>query len=175
MFDLDPDEALPWARMIEAAQRVRERLTELGLCPFLKTTGGKGLHVVVRSNRVRRGTKPSEFSKALVDGIVRAEPRKYLATMAKDKRKGKVFLDYLRNGRGATAICSRTRRARVPARRCRRRSTWDELTPELRPDRYTLHDMPARLDALSADPWRDFDRGRRALSAAMLRAAGMRG
>jgi bifunctional non-homologous end joining protein LigD len=165
VFDLDPDEALPWSRMIEAAQRVRERLTDLGLVPFLKTTGGKGLHIVVPIAPRTPWDEAKQFSKAIVDGIVRAEPDKYVATMAKGKRTGKVFLDYLRNGRGATAIAPYSTRARAGAP-VSAPLDWDELTPELRPDRYTLLNMPERLAAI-ADPWSDFDRSRRAISATM--------
>jgi bifunctional non-homologous end joining protein LigD len=173
VFDLDPDEGLPWARMIEAAQLVRARLSELGLVPFLKTTGGKGLHIVVPIAPRMPWDAAKAFSKAIVDGIVREQPRKYLATMAKDKRKGKVFLDYLRNGRGATAIAAYSTRARAGAP-VSAPLAWDELTLELRPDRYTLLNMPERLVALNADPWLGFDRARRAISAAMRRDAGMR-
>jgi bifunctional non-homologous end joining protein LigD len=170
VFDLDPDEGLAWARMIEAAQRVRERLADLGLTGFLKTTGGKGLHIVVPIEPRTKWDGAKQFSKALVESIVRDEPRKYLATMSKEKRKGKVFLDYLRNGRGATAVAAYSTRARAGAT-VSAPLAWEELTPDLRPDRYTLQNMPQRLAALGADPWREFARARRPIGAAMLRGS----
>jgi bifunctional non-homologous end joining protein LigD len=168
VFDLDPDAGLPWPRTIEAAQRVRARLAELGLTAFLKTTGGKGLHVVVPIEPRTPWDDAKRFGKAVVDGIAREEPRKYLATTSKAKRKGKVFLDYLRNGRGATAVCAYSTRAR-PGAPVSAPLAWDELDAHLRPERFNLRSMPERI--ASADPWRGFFELRQSITAAMRRAA----
>jgi bifunctional non-homologous end joining protein LigD len=173
VFDLDPDEDLPWQRSIEAAERLRSRLSDLELVPFLKTTGGKGLHIVVPIEPRLDWDAAKAFSRAVVDQLVRAEPSRYLATMSKARRSGKVFLDYFRNGRGATAVCAYSTRAKpdapvsVPI-------AWDELTPALRADSFRLRDVPSRLAALARDPWASFDADRRPITPAMRRALGLR-
>src|SRR5690606_17087857 len=112
VFDLDPDTSLPFARVIEAARRVRERLAEVGLESFVKTTGGKGLHVVAPVARRSGWDEVKGFCRAVAVDLATREPRRYVANMAKAKRRGKVFIDYLRNGRGATAIAPFSARAR---------------------------------------------------------------
>jgi bifunctional non-homologous end joining protein LigD len=173
VFDLDPDEELPWPRMIEAARHVRAALTHLQLSSFVKTTGGKGLHVVVPIEPTTPWDEAKAFCKALVDTMVRAEPDKYLANMSKAKRSGKVFLDYLRNGRGATAVCAYSTRAK-PGAPVSVPIAWEELTPALRSDHFKLRDVPRRLARLERDPWRDFDAKRKPLTPAMFRAVGMK-
>jgi bifunctional non-homologous end joining protein LigD len=138
----------------------------------VKTTGGKGLHVVTPIDAKTPWEQAKAFCKGLVDTLVRAEPDKYLANMSKAKRHGKVFLDYLRNGRGATAVCAYSTRAK-PGAPVSVPIAWDELTPELRSDHFHLRDVPHRLAALDEDPWKDFDRSRKPLSQAMLRAVGV--
>jgi bifunctional non-homologous end joining protein LigD len=110
-FDLDPDAGLPWARVIEAARALRRKLAGLGLNAFVKTTGGKGLHVVVPIVRKYRWDEIKPFCKTLAESMTREEPERYLATMSKAKRKGKIFIDYLRNGRGATAVAAYSTRS----------------------------------------------------------------
>ncbi len=168
VFDLDPDEGLAWARVAEAARRMRDRLAELGLRSFLKTTGGKGLHVVAPVARRLGWDDFKAFSKALVEGIVAAEPRLYTAKIPKASRKGKVFLDYLRNGRDATAIVAYSTRAR-PGATVSTPLAWEELDdPDLRGDRFTVETVPGRLEALGgADPWKDVLTIRQSITAAM--------
>ena len=151
-FDLDPHEAVPWQRMIEAARELRARLKEIGLRSFLKTTGGKGLHVVVPLRPSAGWDRVKAFSKSVVELMVREQPRLYTANMAKAKRPDKIFLDYLRNGRGATAVGAYSTRAR-PGAPVAAPLAWEELDLKLRPDRYTVRNMPARLRALRQDPW----------------------
>ena len=170
-FDLDPGPDVPWDALVTAARLVRDRLEAVGLRTFVKTTGGKGLHVVapLKPYRARAGADWDEvksFTKAIADGIVREDPCRYIATMSKAKRAGKIFVDYLRNGRGATAVAPYSTRARhgapvaTPIR-------WDELTPDMRPDKYTVQNLPQRLNALKTDPWEDFFKIRQTVTAAM--------
>jgi bifunctional non-homologous end joining protein LigD len=172
VFDLDPDEGLAWERVTEAARRMRDRLDEIGLRSFLKTTGGKGLHVVAPVARRLEWDDFKAFARAVVDGIVAAEPSRYTANASKARRKGKVFLDYLRNGRGATAVVAYSTRAR-PGAPVSTPLAWEELDdPDLRGGRYTLEMVPARLAALSADPWKDYLSTRQSITAAMRKAVG---
>jgi bifunctional non-homologous end joining protein LigD len=173
VFDLDPDEGLPWQRMIDAAHDVRERLAAIGLHGFLKTTGGKGLHVVVPIEPRTGWDDAKQFCKSFVEGMVRAAPGRYLASMSKAKRKGKIFLDYLRNGRGSTAVCAYSTRARAGAP-VSMPIAWEDLTAKLRPDAFDLRNTPKHVAARAADPWRDFDDARAAIRASAKRSVGMR-
>lgn len=160
VFDLDPDAALGWEAVVEAAENVRERLHALGLCGFLKTTGGKGLHVVVPVEPVTPWEEAKEFTRRLVALMVKDEPEKYLMTMTKHKRVGKIFLDYLRNGRGATSVCAFSSRARAGAP-VSAPITWEELRAGLRSDTFHVRNMPERLASLRSDPWRELEASRR--------------
>lgn len=151
-FDLDPDEGLPWPAVVQAARDVREQLEALGLPTFLKTTGGKGLHVVTPIEPTTPWDDAKVFCRAVAELLVQAQPAKYVTNIAKQKRKGKVLIDYLRNGRGATAIAPYSTRARsgapvaTPLR-------WEELSDDLRPASFTVETLPARLKAQRSDPW----------------------
>ncbi len=116
IFDLDPDPAVAWPQVVTAAREVRLVLQELGLVSFLKTTGGKGLHLVVPVTPRLEWDEAKDFCRSVANFIVRAAPDRYIATMSKAARKGKIFIDYLRNGRGATAIAPYSTRARPGAR-----------------------------------------------------------
>jgi bifunctional non-homologous end joining protein LigD len=104
IFDLDPDPAVDWPQVVAAARQIRLLLEELDLTSFVKTTGGKGLHVVVPIRRGPSWVEAKAFCRAVADFIVRAAPDRYIATMSKAARKGKIYVDYLRNDRGATAV-----------------------------------------------------------------------
>jgi bifunctional non-homologous end joining protein LigD len=106
--------------------------------------------------------------KAFAQSMVQAAPTKYVATISKALRKGKVLIDYLRNGRGATAVCAYSTRARATAS-VAAPIAWSELTEDLRPDQFTLHNIPERLASVE-DPWRDFGKDRPKLTAALQRA-----
>jgi bifunctional non-homologous end joining protein LigD len=172
VFDLDPDPALPWSAVAEAALLTRARLADLGLTGFLRTTGGKGLHVVVPILRRHDWAQAKAFTKAFAEAMVRLDPARYTARMPLAGRRGKIFIDYLRNARGATAISSYSTRAR-PGATVAVPLAWDELTPELRPDQFNVRTVPARLRSLKHDPWKDFAGARRSITVAMMRAVGM--
>ena len=166
-FDLDPDEGLPWARMIDAARTIEQRLTALDLPCFLKTTGGKGLHIVVPITPSLDWDDLKAVCKSFADSLVKAEPAKYLATVSKAARKGKILIDYLRNGRGATAACAYSTRSR-PKAPVAMPIDWKELTADLKPDQFTIREVPKRV-ATTKDPWRDFGKHRPKLTAAVQR------
>lgn len=155
VFDLDPDADLPWLRVVDAALEVKHYLAEYQLMSFVKTTGGKGLHVVVPIKPEYDWPQVKQFCQIFVEFLVGLKPKQYIGTMAKAKRKGKIFIDYLRNQRGATAIAAYSTRARlhVPI------ATpihWDELTKDQRDTYFTIKTIGQRLKHLRDDPWQDF-------------------
>jgi bifunctional non-homologous end joining protein LigD len=166
IFDLDPDPAVDWPHVIVAAREVRLVLEELGLKSFLKTTGGKGLHLVVPIQPRTEWDEAKAFCRAVADFIVRAAPDRYIATISKAARKGKIFIDYLRNGRGATSIAPYSTRSRAEAT-VSVPITWEELSPRLRSDQYTVQNLPARLRNLKQDPWADIATTRQSITVAM--------
>lgn len=170
-FDLDPDVGLGFDKVIEAAQLLHARLTDLGLISFLKTTGGKGLHVVVPLERRNTWDEMKGFSRALAEDIVRESPRSYVATMSKAKRKGKIFIDYLRNGRGQTAVAAFSTRAK-PGATVSVPLDWKELKPGLRPDHYNVLNLAARISKQRKDPWEDFFEVKQTIAKKMQRELG---
>lgn len=153
IFDLDPDDKLPWPRVVEAAFEVREMLEELDLTSFVKTTGGKGLHLVVPINpRRERWDTVKAFSRRVADALVAKNPSLYVANMSKAARKGKIFVDYLRNDRGSTSIAPYSTRAK-PGAPVSVPLTWDELTPAVHSDHFEVGNISQRLDSLRRDPW----------------------
>jgi hypothetical protein len=100
----DTHEDVPWSAVIEAALEVRGRLEELGLHSFVKTSGGKGLHVVLPLEPLTGWDDAKKFTQTIAEAMAKARPERYAATMAKAARRGRIFIDYLRNGRGATAV-----------------------------------------------------------------------
>ncbi|HKY72775.1 MAG TPA: DNA ligase D [Nitrospira sp.] len=165
-FDLDPDPSVPWAQVVEAAQLTKTLLEELGLVSFLKTTGGKGLHIVTPIQRTHEWEEAKTFAKAVADHLVRAIPQRFTSNMAKRARKGKIFIDYLRNARGATAIAAYSTRAK-PGAPVSAPLAWDELSEDLPSDYFTVMNLPARLKRLRRDPWDAYDRSARRLTADM--------
>ena len=164
VIDLDPGPGVPWARTIEAAHEVRARLRELGLTSFAKTTGGKGLHVVVPIARRTSWDDAKGFAHAIAKDLARRAPADYTATMAKSKRRGKIFVDYLRNGRGATAVCVYSPRKHATAT-VSMPVAWRDLTAKLVSDELTIRTIPAFLKR--RDPWEGFFDVKQSITKAM--------
>ncbi|CAM2954176.1 Putative DNA ligase-like protein Rv0938/MT0965 [Legionella steigerwaltii] len=155
VFDLDPGPSVTWEGMVKAAFEIRKYLDEFKLTSFVKTTGGKGLHVVVPIEPEYHWDEVKNFTQVFAGFMEQVNPEKYTSTMSKAKRKGKIFVDFLRNQRGATAIGPYSTRARlhapvaVPIH-------WDELSKEKRDTEFTIKTLPTRLKRLKNDPWEDY-------------------
>ena len=156
VFDLDPGPDVGWDRVVAAARTVRAQLEQLGLEGFLRTTGGKGLHVVLPLRPALDWATAKGFAQAFAQSLAQAHPLDFVAVASKAQRKGRIYLDYLRNSRGATSVASYSLRARegapvaVPLR-------WDELGRIGGGAHYTLRNLPGRLARLRADPWEGID------------------
>jgi bifunctional non-homologous end joining protein LigD len=156
-----------------AAHSMRERLEDLGLDSFVKTSGGKGVHVVVPLTRRHDWDEVKEFSRAVAEAMADEEPKRFVAKMAKKERTGRIFIDYLRNAEGATTVAAYS----VRARRGAPVSTplhWDELGGRLKPDTFNVNNVARRLQqAVRPDPWKAFRRSAHTLTAAMKRKLGI--
>jgi bifunctional non-homologous end joining protein LigD len=173
VFDLDPDEGLPFGRVAAAALRLRSMLGELGLESFPKSTGGKGLHVVVPVVRRSDWDEVREFTQAVAQRMVAEDPGGFTAKMSKSRRKGRIFVDYLRNARNATAIADYSTRAR-PGATVAVPIGWDEVNPRAKnPPIHSVRNVPDRL-ASSLDPWPGFDELRQSITAAARRGVGLK-
>ncbi|HVL19534.1 MAG TPA: non-homologous end-joining DNA ligase, partial [Amaricoccus sp.] len=163
VMDLDPGEGVPWTAVIEAAQAIRARMEAAGLAAFVKTSGGKGLHVVtpLKPRPAAGWDAVKGFAAAMARSMAGDEPERYVATISKAKRSGKILIDYLRNGRNSTAIVAYGTRAR-PGAPVSMPLAWDELVPEIGPAQFTVANAPARV-ANTSDPWADFRRAERPL------------
>ncbi|MDO9638425.1 MAG: DNA ligase D [Pseudotabrizicola sp.] len=155
VMDLDPGEGVGWSQVIDAALEVRERLSDAGLSAFVKTSGGKGLHVVAPLKPHARWPEVKAFTKAVATAMAADAPDRYVATIAKAKRRGKILIDYLRNQRGATAVAAYSTRAR-PGAAVSAPLSWQELGPDIGPDHFTVRNLSNRLAMLSADPWQGY-------------------
>ena len=155
VFDLDPDPSVKWPRVVAAAKDVRERLSAVGLESFLKTTGGKGLHVVVPLSPPMPWAPVKAFSRAFSVRMVAEAPGEYIAKSSKSARRGKIFVDYLRNDRGATSVAPYSTRAK-PGATVSMPLAWSELTARIHSDAFTVTNIRQRLKRLKRDPWRDF-------------------
>jgi bifunctional non-homologous end joining protein LigD len=165
VFDLDPDPALGWDRMIEAAQRTRALLAELGLESFCKTSGGKGLHIVVPLTPEAGWDDVKAFARAVAQHLASVWPTQITATMGPEHRKKKIFVDYLRNARGASTAVAYGVRAR-PGMGVSVPIAWDELDATTGGAQWTLATIDARLATLAqADPWAGYGRVRQKVTA----------
>jgi bifunctional non-homologous end joining protein LigD len=172
-MDLDPDEALPWKALVEATLLTRTLLEGLGLKSFLKTTGGKGLHVVAPIQAALGWDEVKAFTQRIAEMLVKARPELFTAKIAKARRPNKVFADYLRNSETASAVAAFSPRAR-PNAGVSMPVAWDELDPkdDLR-SRFTVLTVPARLASLKKDPWADYWKTRQAITAKMKKSLGL--
>jgi bifunctional non-homologous end joining protein LigD len=153
-MDLDPGDGVAWPEVIEAALEVRARLSDAGLVSFVKTSGGKGLHIVAPLKPRAEWPEVKAFTKAVSYAMAADNPDRYVATISKAKRKGKTLIDFLRNARGATAVAPYSTRAR-PGAAVSMPLDWDELSEAIGPDYFTVENALNRLSS-TADPWNEF-------------------
>lgn len=173
VLDLDPDPALPWKSMVEATQLTLSVLDELGLKAFLKTSGGKGIHLVVPLTRKLGWDEVKDFSHAIVSHMAKLLPERFSAVSGPKNRVGRIFIDYLRNGLGATTICAYAVRTReglpvsVPIFR--------EEVGELKGgNQWNIHTLHERLAEVGDEPWKDLKKTRQSITAEMRRRVGMK-
>ena len=169
VFDLDPGEQIEWPDVVRSARMVRDAFAALQLESYVKTTGGRGLHVVVPLAPHADWAQCLEFSRALSERFEAAQPDLYTTAFAKAGRARKILIDYLRNNRTNTSIAAYSTRARagapvsVPL-------TWDELRTSVRPESFTVLTVPKRLEKLKGDPWNTYSKSRQKLTAQLIRA-----
>jgi bifunctional non-homologous end joining protein LigD len=173
IFDLDPAPGVLWMQVIEAAQLIRALLDEAGLTSFVKTTGGKGLHVVIPLKPEKSWDDIKALSRAIAEHMEQTLPDRFTSKMAKSKRTGKIFIDYLRNAPEATAVAAYSTRAR-PGAPVSTPVAWDELTEQLHSDTFTAVNIPARLDQLKQDPWQQYFLLNQRVTAKTMRTFGLR-
>ncbi|MFL5226217.1 MAG: non-homologous end-joining DNA ligase [Microvirga sp.] len=162
IFDLDPGEGLGFADVAEAAHEVRAYLGDLGLASFAKTTGGKGVHVVVPVDRRYGYPQVKAFAKKVAESLAAKTPTRYLTRISKAERRGRIFIDYLRNDATSTAVAAYSTRSRAGAP-VATPVTWDELIPSLDPAAFNVNTVPARLARIGGDPWREMGKVRQGL------------
>ena len=166
VFDLDPDASLGWERMVEAAQLTRSLLEELGLESFCKTSGGKGLHVVVPLAKQAGWDEVKDFSQAVAQHMATTLPKYFSAKMGAQNRKQKIFVDYLRNNRGSSTVAAFSARAR-PGLGVSVPLSWDEVATSTGGDQWNIENLHERLADLKSDPWADYIKTRQRITAAM--------
>lgn len=162
VIDLDPDEGMSFSDVKEAAIEVRDVLNSAGLKSFALLTGGKGIHVVAPLERRRDWEDVKAAARGLARQLSAAAPDRYVAEASKAKRKGKIFIDWLRNERGATAVCPYSLRARAGAP-IATPIRWDELASIDAANTYTLSNIFSRLSRLKSDPWEGYDETRQSI------------
>lgn len=155
IIDLDPGDNVSWDVMLDAAREVRQRLKDAQLESFVKTTGGKGLHVVAPLKPKAGWDDVKGFARSIADAMEGDNPDQFIAKATKAERKGRIYVDYLRNGRNATAIAPYSTRARKGAT-VSMPLDWAELDPSIKSDHFTVTNAMARLSSLRSDPWADF-------------------
>lgn len=168
VFDLDPGPEVPWSDVVDAAKHIRDVLETLDFESFVKTTGGKGLHVILPLAPAASWDDTLEFSRTIAQGLARFEPGRFSAGLAKAPRTAKIFVDYLRNRRGATAVSAYSARAQ-PSATVSVPVPWDRLGFATRPDAFHVADVSAWYG--TSDPWADLGKTRQRLTAAKLKAA----
>lgn len=172
VFDLDPDEDLGFDVLRDAARHVRDFLAEFSLTSFLKATGGKGVHVVAPLTPKADWPAVKAFARAVADALVAEAPDRYTANPLKRTRTGKIFIDYLRNGRGSSAICNYSPRAK-PGATVATPLRWDELAGLKSGAPYSVKTLPRRLSQLKTDPWEGYFTTRQSITARARKALGL--
>jgi bifunctional non-homologous end joining protein LigD len=168
IFDCDPDEGLAWKDVVDGALEMRDALAKLGLASFVKTTGGKGLHVVVPLAPKHDWETVRRFAEGVARMFAQSAPDRFVATMSKRARRGKIFVDYLRNAQGATAVLPYSPRARkgitvaMPV-------AWTDLA-KIDPEDFDITTVPRLLEGRKVDPWADLLETKQTLSKAVLKA-----
>jgi bifunctional non-homologous end joining protein LigD len=171
IFDLDPGEGVAWDRVVAAAAETRQRLKALGLESFVKTSGGKGLHVMLPIEPEFDWDRVKAFTKTISDAMAADAPDRYAATMSKQLRRGNIYVDYLRNSRGATAVAPYSTRA-LPDAPVSTPLEWRELSDAIKPDHFNVDNLRQRLAFLKRDPWQGFFEIRQRLPRSAMPAAG---
>src|SRR5688572_27819384 len=164
VWDLDPGPNVEWSGVVVAARELRNVLALLGLESWAKTTGGRGLHIVVPIERRHDWSECLTFSRLVAEVMVRAHPARYTIAFPKRGRESKILIDYLRNNRTNTSIAAFSTRAR-PDATVSMPIGWAQLTPRLRPDTFTIKTVGQRLRRAGADPWRGYWTARQRISA----------
>jgi len=170
-MDLDPGPDIEWKELVHATELTRTLLEKLGLKCFLKTTGGKGLHVVAPLQPKLAWDRVKEFTRLVAEFLVKAEPDLFVANMSKARRPGKIFVDYLRNAETASAVSAYSARARKDAG-VSTPLEWNELGRADLRARFTVLTVPKRLAKLTLDPWAEYTSTRQSITPAMWRALG---
>jgi bifunctional non-homologous end joining protein LigD len=171
IFDFDPADDVSWETLLEGVHLLKTLLEELGLRTFVKTTGGKGLHVVLPIRPALDWDDIKSFTKAVAELMVQSFPERYVATVTKAKRHGKIFVDYLRNADGATAVAPYSLRARANAP-VATPIGWEELTKDIRQDYFNVRNVPERLAKLKKDPWAGFFDVKQSITKALMKKVG---
>ncbi|GIK86213.1 MAG: ATP-dependent DNA ligase [Betaproteobacteria bacterium] len=166
-LDLDPDPALPWTAFREACELTRVLLDELGLAWFAKTTGGKGLHFVLPVVRREPWDEVKDFAQRIAAHLAATLPSLFVASMSKARRRGRVFVDYLRNGESATAVAAYSLRSR-PGLPVAMPIAWEALDEDVRGDHFNLRNVPSLLAARD-DPWTGYAAAAQSLAQARRR------
>lgn len=140
IFDLDPDKDANWKKVIEAAFWIKQRLEKDGLTPNVRVSGGKGIHIVADHKKKMSWDESKEYTKSIAQELVETDSNNYLIDMSKKDRKGKIFIDFYRNERGATAVVPYSLRARAGAPVCMP-IEWSEVNEKLKPNQFKLKDL----------------------------------
>jgi bifunctional non-homologous end joining protein LigD len=164
VFDLDPAPDVAWRRVVNAATCLRDLLADLGLTSFVRTTGGKGLHVVLPLRPALAWAPAKHFAQAFAMTLAAATPAEFVAVASKSRRSGRIFVDYLRNARGATSVASYSLRSR-PGAGVAMPLSWQELRKLKRGDAFTLKNALKHLDSRHEDPWAAMARIKQSLPA----------
>jgi bifunctional non-homologous end joining protein LigD len=172
VMDLDPAPELPFAAVVDAAHEMRETFAELGLRSFVKSTGGKGLHVVAPLQRRKGWDELRSAARAIAETLATRSPRRYLTKASKAERSGRIFIDHLRNAPGATSIAAYSTRAR-PGAPVSLPLAWEELDADFDPAAWTVRTVPQRLESLRTEPWAGFGETQQSLTRPILESLGL--